>query len=140
MLSPQKRSFSNVKLFDFQIVSHYRIEKHRVARTIAERKTWKKYGLSKNDKPGPNPATTITAEDVFMHVCYQLSYVGMCVGIRKAILFSCLFFIIDAWRCQVSFMASPFLEEKYIIFLMFYQMWCQSFLCDILKIIIFDSS
>ncbi|KAG0718013.1 Eukaryotic translation initiation factor 3 subunit G-B [Chionoecetes opilio] len=51
----------------WKIVSHFRIEKHRVARTIAERKTWKKYGLSKNDKPGPNPATTITAEDVFMH-------------------------------------------------------------------------
>ncbi|XP_069998151.1 eukaryotic translation initiation factor 3 subunit G isoform X2 [Penaeus vannamei] len=50
-----------------KIISYYRIEKHRVARTIAERKTWRKYGLSKNDKPGPNPATTITAEDVFMH-------------------------------------------------------------------------
>lgn len=50
-----------------KIVSHYRIEKHRVAKTIADRKTWKKYGLSKGDKPGPNPATTITAEDVFMH-------------------------------------------------------------------------
>ncbi|XP_076064657.1 eukaryotic translation initiation factor 3 subunit G-like [Oratosquilla oratoria] len=49
-----------------KIISHYRIEKHRVARSIAERKTWKKFGLSKDDKPGPNPATTITAEDVFM--------------------------------------------------------------------------
>lgn len=50
-----------------KITSHYRIEKHRVARQIAKRKTWAKYGTSKNDKPGPNPATTITAEDVFMH-------------------------------------------------------------------------
>lgn len=49
-----------------------------MARTIAERKTWKKYGLSKNDKPGPNPATTITAEDVFMHVCW-----GLGVGQRE---------------------------------------------------------
>jgi len=49
-----------------KVISHYRIEKHRVAHSIAVRKTWRKYGLSKNDKPGPNPATTITAEDVFM--------------------------------------------------------------------------
>lgn len=50
-----------------RVTSHFRIEKVRVARTIAKRKTWPKYGISKNDKPGPNPATTITAEDVFMH-------------------------------------------------------------------------
>lgn len=49
-----------------KVISHYRIEKHQVAHSIAVRKTWRKYGLSKNDKPGPNPATTITAEDVFM--------------------------------------------------------------------------
>jgi len=49
-----------------KVISHYRIEKHRVAHSIALRKTWRKYGLSKGDKPGPNPATTITAEDVFM--------------------------------------------------------------------------
>merc|ERR1712236_51739 len=35
-----------------KVISHYRIEKHRVAHSIAVRKTWRKYGLSKNDKPG----------------------------------------------------------------------------------------
>lgn len=49
-----------------KIVSHFRIEKHRVPKAIADRKAWKKYGLSSTDKPGPNPATTITAEDVSM--------------------------------------------------------------------------
>lgn len=29
---------------------------------------WKKFGLSADDKPGPNTATTITAEDVQMQV------------------------------------------------------------------------
>jgi len=49
-----------------KIISHYRIEKHRVNKTIAERKLWKKFGLSENDKPGPNPATTITSEEIYM--------------------------------------------------------------------------
>lgn len=51
-----------------QTVSHFRIEKHRVPKAIAVRKSLKKYGLSSGDKPGPNPATTITAEDVMMQV------------------------------------------------------------------------
>ncbi|KAB7495557.1 Eukaryotic translation initiation factor 3 subunit G [Armadillidium nasatum] len=49
-----------------KVISHYKIEKHRVAKSIAQRKTWKKFGLSENDKPGPNPATTIGAEEVQM--------------------------------------------------------------------------
>lgn len=40
-----------------------------MAKSIAQRKTWKKFGRSSNDKPGPDPATTITAEDVQMQVC-----------------------------------------------------------------------
>uniref|UniRef100_A0A2P2I0B0 Eukaryotic translation initiation factor 3 subunit G n=1 Tax=Hirondellea gigas TaxID=1518452 RepID=A0A2P2I0B0_9CRUS len=47
-------------------VSTFRIEKHRVSKAIATRKAWKKFGVSVGDKPGPNPATTITAEEISM--------------------------------------------------------------------------
>jgi len=50
-----------------KIVRTFKIEKRKVAKSIATRKSsWKKFGASKNDKPGPDPATTIPSEEIYM--------------------------------------------------------------------------
>jgi len=50
-----------------KVVRTFKIEKRKVAKTIATRKSsWKKFGASKNDKPGPDPATTIPSEEIYM--------------------------------------------------------------------------
>lgn len=49
-----------------KVVRTYKIEQRLVSKTIAERKTWAKFGDSRNDKPGPNTSTTIPAEEIQM--------------------------------------------------------------------------
>jgi len=47
-------------------VRTYKIERKMVPKIVAERRNWHKYGMSKEDKPGPNPQTTVVAEEIWM--------------------------------------------------------------------------
>ena len=39
-----------------------------VPKAIAHRKQWEKFGLSRNDRPGPDPSTTVVTDEIFMQV------------------------------------------------------------------------
>lgn len=50
----------------FKITSIFRVDKVKVPKTVAERKSWKKFGDSANDLPGVNSATTVVSDECFM--------------------------------------------------------------------------
>ena len=47
-----------------KIVRTFEIIKKQVPKAVAQRKALPKFGMSRNDRPGPDPATTIIAEEV----------------------------------------------------------------------------
>ncbi|CAD5115985.1 DgyrCDS4916 [Dimorphilus gyrociliatus] len=49
-----------------KVIKTYRIDIQKMPKTVAKRKTWKKFGEASNDPPGPNPANTIISEDIYM--------------------------------------------------------------------------
>ncbi|KAL8562417.1 hypothetical protein ACOMHN_066131 [Nucella lapillus] len=47
-------------------VKTYQTKTLKVSKSIAQRKTWKKFGAADRDPAGPNPANTIISEEIFM--------------------------------------------------------------------------
>merc|ERR1712024_344140 len=54
-----------------KIVRTFEIVKKKVPKSVAQRKALPKFGMSRNDRPGPDPATTIVAEEIFMNFVHN---------------------------------------------------------------------
>lgn len=51
-----------------KIVRTFKVVKKMVPKSIARRRQWEKFGMSRNDRPGPNPSTTVVTDEIFMQV------------------------------------------------------------------------
>ena len=51
-----------------KIVRTFKVVKKMVPKSIAHRKRWEKFGMSRNDRLGPNPSTTVVTDEIFMQV------------------------------------------------------------------------
>jgi len=54
-----------------KIIRTFKIEKKLVSKSVAKRKGWQKFGMSKNDRPGPDPATTVVSEEIMMNFVHN---------------------------------------------------------------------
>ena len=54
-----------------KIVRTFERIKKQVPKSVAQRKALPKFGMSRNDRPGPDPATTIVAEEIFMNFVHN---------------------------------------------------------------------
>merc|ERR1719237_1727547 len=45
----------------------YKVERKMVPKSVAQRRNWAKFGMNKGDKAGPNPQTTVVAEEIWMN-------------------------------------------------------------------------
>lgn len=54
-----------------KIIRTFKIEKKLVSKSVARRKSLPKFGMSRNDRPGPDPATTVVSEEIMMNFVHN---------------------------------------------------------------------
>ena len=71
---------------------------------MARRKNLPKFGMSKEDRPGPNPQTTIVAEDVFMaFIAGKVTHPYLLFSlilINYTLFIHCSTIFLQVWTCR----------------------------------------